>query len=189
MSNTTLILKIEMRGFWHCSSGNVAGALIDATCKRDASHLPMLGGRALKGLLREAVRQAGLYGWKADGVLTAITPNAYKTLFGTDTSAGTIRVGSARVDGWAELASATETEKATLFRLISSTALDNGIARDKSLRCIEVAVPLTLSAEVSLPTDDKKTLLAALPLITELGGKRARGFGRCEITTVPKGNP
>ncbi len=83
-----------------------------------------------------------------------------------------------------------------LFRTVKSTAIDaaTGTARNKSLREYEVVVPLTLTGELSfeekeiqeLNFKDSKDFIARLnevaSLITELGGKRTRGFGQCIIT-------
>ena len=84
-----------------------------------------------------------------------------------------------------------------LFTTVQSTAIDNanGTARNQSLRTNEVAVPMHLMAELSLDPPhqvnngsqiSEKTLEAIADLfpvvsslITEIGGKRRRGFGRC----------
>lgn len=86
-----------------------------------------------------------------------------------------------------------------LFRTVKSTAIDEktGTAKDKSLREYEVVVPLTLTGTISFCDDEIKSLGFAggddlterlnqvAALITELGGKRTRGFGQC-VTTVTK---
>ena len=47
--------KIEFFSYWHCGSGQTAGADVDELVVRDVSGLPFVPGRTLKGLLREAV--------------------------------------------------------------------------------------------------------------------------------------
>lgn len=91
-----------------------------------------------------------------------------------------------------------------LFTTIKNTAIDKitGTAGDKSLRTMEVVVPLHLHAELSLdapyPDQEKAMPVRAedlrqiagmfgdvAALITEIGGKRRRGFGRCIWKLVP----
>jgi hypothetical protein len=177
-----MTLNIELRGFWHYGSGDVRGAQVDAVCKRDAFDLPMLGGRALKGLLRDAMRQAGLY------ELDKVTKQCFETLFGTDEQSGLIRVPSAYMRDQVAVKDASADQKATLFRLLSSTAIDpdKQVAKDKTLRCIEVAVPVPLISTIQLPTSYVDKLKACLPLIDALGAHRARGLGRCVISVGAK---
>ena len=87
--------------------------------------------------------------------------------------------------------------KEYLFTTVQSTAIDNesGTALNQSLRTNEVAVPMHLMAELSLDpphpvnnghqisAEALKEIAGLFPvvssLITEIGGKRRRGFGRC----------
>ena len=70
------------------------------------------------------------------------------------------------------------------------TAVDHesGSALNKSLRSMEVIVPLVLQAEVSvLPgcspkTDWPQLLQKALPLMRGLGSQRNRGLGQVTVT-------
>lgn len=174
-SMSAYTLRIEMRSFWHYGTGGERGAMIDAICKRDKAGLPMIGGRAIKGLLRESVRMAEKMEW--------LDPPIFAGLFGDDTSSGRIRVSSAFLLNKAQLSAASEAQKATLFQLMHSTAIDSAThtATPKTLRCIEVALPVPLVAEVLLSDADAAAVKLALPLFTELGGKRARGFGRCVV--------
>ncbi|MEE3422280.1 MAG: RAMP superfamily CRISPR-associated protein [Succinimonas sp.] len=92
-------------------------------------------------------------------------------------------------------------KKEYLFTTVQSTAIDNesGTALNQSLRTIEAAVPMHLLAEITLDppfantgesedglkltAEDLSEISALFPavsaLITEIGGKRRRGFGRC----------
>lgn len=91
--------------------------------------------------------------------------------------------------------------KEYLFTTVQSTAIHEkyGTAINQSLRTIEVAVPMHLLAEITLDppfantgenadelkltAEDLSKIAALFPavsaLITEIGGKRRRGFGRC----------
>jgi hypothetical protein len=71
-----------------------------------------------------------------------------------------------------------------LFREFSSTRIDNeGLAQNRTLRTIEVVVPLTLHATVQGPEGDWPDLLqAALPFVHGVGAHRTRGMGRVQVT-------
>lgn len=73
-----------------------------------------------------------------------------------------------------------------LFRKISSTAIDdNGVAKKHSLRKIEVAVPVTLYAEISDVADSyRENFTKCFKYIKRLGSNRNRGMGRCVIEEV-----
>ena len=47
-------LRFEIQSFWHAGSGRGDGAVADATVLRSRAGLPILPGRTVKGLLREA---------------------------------------------------------------------------------------------------------------------------------------
>ena len=70
-----------------------------------------------------------------------------------------------------------------LFDVISSTMVDkNGIAVDKSLRDIEVVLPIGLKGTIE-NVDEKfaKELDRSLKMIKRMGLNRNRGLGRCEF--------
>ena len=56
-------LTIDLRGYWHPGGGRGGGAVLDAVTHRDSSGLPVLGGRHIKGLLRDALESAAAFGW------------------------------------------------------------------------------------------------------------------------------
>ena len=70
-----------------------------------------------------------------------------------------------------------------LFEIISATKIDeNGTAVDKSLRDIEVILPITLIGKIE-NIDDKfaSNLKRALKSVKQMGLNRNRGLGRCEF--------
>ena len=82
-----------------------------------------------------------------------------------------------------------------LYKTLFNTKINqHGVAEDKTLRAIEVAVPMQVSAELEIDVrnveaDDKQKLLRSLtriiekslPLIRYAGGHRTRGLGRVEV--------
>ncbi len=212
-------LTIKTLAYWHCGTGRGQSAALDAIAARDELGLPLVPGRTVKGLLRDAVRRYASLGHCASGWTTALfgsegfgpprhgeeapTPS-------TRTQPGKIAVTSAFVDrevrDWFREAERTmdsvivAQRRATLFRTISATAIDpdRGVARVGSLRTVEVVVPLTLKATVSIADieacdieDRSQTAVAvlthAVALIGALGAHRTRGLGRCVVSLAPVG--
>jgi len=202
-------LKFEIQGFWHAGTGRGAGAELDAVVIRTAEGLPLLPGRTVKGLLRDAVDLAEQ--------TTGVGAGTAVRLFGTDverkgenkgkrgerekaleearftTEAGQLAVGSAELglgearEQWRKWAASKEGGAAAerLFRPFASTKIDDrGVAANKTLRAIELAVPMTLFAEVTGPDDAPwvEAVRTACAYIDALGSHRNRGLGRVVVT-------
>ena len=137
-----LALKVEFFGYWQAGTGRGAGAHVDNLTHTDADGLPEIPGRTLKGLLRDAARQAGQFGWLE-------SPDLHRRLFGVRaeesgrSQPGCLRIGSARLAKeerrW--LAGPGRDCVPELFRDLHSTAIDPvaGTARAQSLRGSQVA--------------------------------------------------
>lgn len=71
-----------------------------------------------------------------------------------------------------------------LYKAVSSTAIDatKGIAKEHSLRKIEVVVPCALYGEIdNVPDNIAEELTRAMGFIKTMGTNRNRGLGRCTI--------
>lgn len=185
-------LTVAIDSYWHPGSAHGKGAHLDAVTHRNSHGLPTLPGRTLKGLLRDAVRRADAFGWYGPG------PDRTALLFGSADDKG----DGASLPGLLRISDATLSDAdshhlksnqqliAGLYRSHFSTAIDHnsGSAKDKSLRGIELVVPLTLHATLTTiqdhaPTSEwVETLRTALPLIRAVGAHRARGLGRASLT-------
>jgi len=186
----------DIHSFWHAGSGEGRGGDVDASPLRSRAGLPFLPGRTVKGLFREAVQLAE----DADQ-LPAHTTSA---LFGSPaqsaahndsahpSSPGCLSFSDATLGKDFELWAAASHNKpclSGLFHVLSSTRIDkHGMAQDKTLRRIEVAVPMQLTATVSLIAQPPghnswfHVLATAAPLIRSLGSLRHRGLGRVSVT-------
>ncbi|MGH7109004.1 MAG: hypothetical protein ACREFK_01115 [Stellaceae bacterium] len=136
------ILTIEFTGYWIAGEGK-GGAGLDDVSYRDAQGCPAMPMTQIKGQLRETAGRL----WSAQEV---------DALFGNgvaerdDGRSPLAFRGEARlprpVRGW--FASQPETLK-QLFRTIASTRITSGgVAADRTLRRIEVAVPMRLDGTV-----------------------------------------
>lgn len=212
-------LTIEFHSDWHCGTGRGSAAHLDGVIARDAAGLPYAPGRTIRGVLREAVRLSGLYGHvseQAERILFGdpgfdATPGGVRPVRGT--RPGRLEIADARMDadisqfirrldeGGPSERERAERLRATLVRLVAMTAVDRdtGAAKAKSLRLIEVAVPLRLSAKLDVTTsvstahgldddqrrivDNWREILAdALVFVDGIGAHRTRGLGRCTLS-------
>ena len=181
---------IEILSYWHAGTGLGLGALADAITLKNENHIPYLPGKTIKGLFREA--------FNILEETENIPPNTTVNLFGeattsdekeeiTEAQPGKCFFSNANVSKELnQYLSGNENAKECMYDIISSTKLDeNGIAQDKSLRTIEVCLPVTLSAIIDIKDSDSNTLdyfQKASGLIRSLGSHRHRGLGRCRIT-------
>lgn len=197
MKAATLI--IEILSDWHPGTGRGSGFYLDAVVYKDPDGLPRLPGRTLKGLLRDALERAERWQWPG------IPEGTTWQFFGSRgqsrdphrqrdenlSDAGALRVSDACLPP--EVADYLKSQPGRrlidhLYREHFSTAIDHasGVAKSKSLRGMEVIVPLTLEARISLiPGRElanwQETLVGVLPLINAVGAHRTRGFGRAHL--------
>ena len=185
-------LTIDLKSYWHAGGGRDAGSVYDAVVQRDPNGLPVLPGRHLKGLLRDAVARAGKWGWEHfDGLAD--------TLFGrsatddTTSTRGCLRISDGILpEAQRRWLASTKGKKLrpALYAGLYATAVEHetGTALDNSLRGIEVAIPVKLQAAIEpipgqpSPDDWVERIRDILPLIDAVGAHRSRGLGRAELT-------
>jgi CRISPR/Cas system CSM-associated protein Csm3 (group 7 of RAMP superfamily) len=185
----TIEYRIKFHTDWHCGSGLAAGADVDALVIKDKDGLPFVPGKTIKGLLREAV--------------DVIAPEKGIDLFGTEESG--VETGIISSLFFSNVVMLDEEREPIvknkvseyMYRTISSTAInDNGIAKDNSLRKIQVTVPCELKGEIIVMTEKseeqekelKDIFSKAFQYIKRLGVGRNRGLGRCTIGFEEGGN-
>ena len=179
--------KIELFDFWHTSSGLSGGMDVDLTVLKDEHGLPVLPGKTIKGLLREAAESIHVlneklvskefidyvFGERSD--LEDEARNDYKEaeVFFSDATLSQNVINNT-----------SKFPKDLFYREIASTEIDkNGQAKEHSLRQMEVTIPLELYGTL-LNMDDKyiDELKWAFSWIKRLGYNRNRGLGRCKIS-------
>lgn len=199
MTDNTLRLNFALESYWQAGSGRGGGAVLDSLAHKDAEDLPYLPGRTVKGLLRDAIYRLETWGHGPPGLTVRLFGEigVHEGVTRLETQGGSLAVSDARLPeaerNW--LASKGNAQlRQALFRHISSTAVDSGTgtARKGSLRSIEVAVPVTLEAQVEVIKPDlleaepawQEYLELALPLIHAVGTSRSRGLGRVKVSVV-----
>ncbi len=181
-------ITFEMLSYWHMGSGTGEGANVDAVVVKDAAGLPYIPGRTVKGVLREAVLCAEELNLVPAGTTERLFGTRSQTANRFETKPGALRFSNATLGGEMAAWAAEPMNAGTvagLYRQVSSTCIDErGMAKDDTLRRIEVAVPVALQAQVTGPTDhgDWLTALAAsAPFIRGGGAHRHRGLGRVAV--------
>lgn len=200
----------DILSYWQAGSGLGEDASADSVVARDDCGLPLLPGRTVKGLLRNAMELAcvptdRIQRWFGSSGATVVDSGQIETDVLLEQSrfktvGGALHVGSALLpDAWRawsrdlpEAGEARDAEnqdvrrrleiRAALFRHVASTSIDaTGVARDKTLRVAEVAVPMSLRSRVEGPADDTAwvdDIASALPFLRVIGTRRHRGYGR-----------
>lgn len=183
----TLTIQIKFYDYWHCGSGNSGGNESDALVVRHDSGtkkgLPYVPAKTLKGLMREMVELQfdcpELQRWFGN------TSDKENKCYKTDEAEETETYLSN-----ADIKEEINKENISfLFKTFKNTKLENGIAKDNSLREIETVVPLEVEAIFSNVIAEKEQiemLKNAICSIKRIGLNRNRGMGRCEITVTEK---
>ena len=190
---TPLALTLTLSSFWRCGTGEPRGLLDDQCCRDSRLGLPIVPGRQLKGLLKDALDQADDFGWFS--TVPDKPESVAKYLFGLDGEEGKLRVDNARLsDAEYQYFAANQKQINRLFRQSSAIAISHElqVTEQGALRTVEMAVPMTLQALVRPVNAEKlnglnwqSLITESLPLIRSLGADRARGLGRVQITKTP----
>ena len=135
------ILKIELLSDMCCGAGEGDGIRQDVSSTYDKSGFPIIYGRRLKGLLRDKVELMQGKGY--------ISSNMVEKIFGSGYIEGILRVGNAELNNIEELKDELRGLTEEQRKIVNpaaiedvytadrySTAIENGIAKDHSLRIV-----------------------------------------------------
>lgn len=188
MAQEIINYTIDFYTDWHAGSGLSAGTEADAVVIKDADGFPYIPGKTLKGLFVDAFQDFLSIG------IESFTRDAQRKLFGDldektgVTSSGSLFFSNASLPS-KEKESIGADHSEFLYRTITSTAIDSktGVAKNTSLRTLEVCVPLTLEAYIQgAEKSDEKLLAQLASYIRSIGASRNRGLGRCSIKLTKK---
>ena len=196
-------VRVEFLSDWACSTGTARHGAVDRAIQRDADDLPMLRGKTLAAMLRDAAETvaAGL----DEGAdlwqrwVDVIFGQQYHSRSGSTASAlqarplrlpGPVRAAIAAMD---EHSRGLAREATVLLRPGVRIDAVTGVAIDDMLRIEErAAAGLTVTATWRLtfatievgspvPWEAEFLILAAARMLDAIGGKRRRGAGRCRV--------
>lgn len=185
----TIKYEICFHTYWHCGSGLAAGADVDALVIKDRDNLPYVPGKTIKGLIREAVDNLRVYknynvhddlyfdvfGMNNDGK-SDIKDVKHKKSISFFSNAVINRHDEIAAKGLQRF----------MYSTVASTAIDsNGIAKNHSLRRMEVVIPCSLEGYITDVPEDMVALLAdSFKYVKNMGVNRNRGLGRCSIKEI-----
>lgn len=170
---------LQLISDWHVSNGLTGGSKTDNLFSKNNNQLPEIPGKTIKGLLRDALDEINKV--QPD----RCTKKEIDELFGIKDQEGTQRIDTAYFSNAKLVEDKDEiiinNLQSFLYRNMSSTAIDkHGLAVDKSLRSMEVCMPITLEGHISDVKEEQGELLKmAMQWTRQLGMKRNRGFGKC----------
>ncbi len=206
-----ITLTATFQTYWHIGTGRGAGQGVDALTEKDPNGLPQVSGKMLKGLFRDACYKLEtwdtlkkettntLFGTRIDSEDTPLSRH--------ETTPGCLHFSALRLpeedrqallaeeDNQADLQTEAEQQPSKsliplLYTTLASTAIDEktGTAKNKSLRMTQVAVPLTVTGEISLIKDPapftqeevQNIIEQCSSLITHLGAHKTRGLGEVQ---------
>ncbi len=200
-------LEIDILSYWLAGTGRGSGGSFDEKPLLDENGIPYIPGKHLKGLLKDGLR-------KWESITGAENPSAHIHCFGSDqdnenkednnktkSTTGALRVSSATFDSATYEGLKTHPKLISkLFKSLSSTAInENGVATNKSLRTIQVVIPVKLYAQIDwvsaspYASEEVKEkietyLQQASAMLPAIGSKRTRGLGRCKIALKKQNN-
>lgn len=183
-------LKADFQSYWHIGTGRGSGQNLDALVEKDDAGLPYVSGKTLKGLFRDAVYK--LDKWQKKDLTDSLFGKRTEDESRDETQAGILRFNNLELVEKAYLKKNSDYIP-HLFKTHASTTIDfeTGTAKEKSLRMIEVVVPMQLTSHISILPGLVETALSdeevfailqqAASLITHIGANKNRGFGRVNL--------
>lgn len=189
----TLKYRITFHSDWHTGSGLSSGSDVDALVIKDKDNLPYIPGKTIKGLLKDAALDlSDIKGEATD------KSNFINKVFGFFDGKEKNQ-SEAHTKAFAFFTNACLDEKLKkkakdnklqhhFYRDLASTAIDDdGIARQGSLRRMEVTIPCTLTGEIlHIETKYSSEIEKCMRMVKRLGVNRNRGLGRCTIELLKK---
>ncbi len=196
MSNK-IIYQIEFFSYWHAGSGLAGSTYADSIVNKNKLGLPIIPGKTIKGLLREAAESIN----ELDDTL--VSDIFIQQVFGKRSGEKEVNTGNEKKEdiygeGKAFFTNVELSKKLTesilqknyvndLYHVISSTKInEHGQAEDHSLRQLEVTIPITLYGTIEQFPDVlyETELEHCFKWIKQLGQNRNRGLGKCKFSIV-----
>jgi CRISPR/Cas system CSM-associated protein Csm3 (group 7 of RAMP superfamily) len=186
-----VIYQIEFFSYWHAGSGLTGNTYADNIVNKNEINLPIIPGKTIKGLLREAAKSINYLNKQM------VTDKFLIDVFGEISETGG---NDYQKEGKAFFSNASLSKELSeniidsdytkdLYHIISSTKIDkNGQAINGSLRQLEVTIPIIMYGSIEQFPDSnyESQLENCLKWVKQLGQNRNRGLGKCKFSIVNK---
>ena len=175
-------IKIELLSDLLCASGN-STAFIDAEAKFDKYGLPYIPAKSFKGVLKEAALEV-------IEITNSYSNDDIDALFGSDKSTGSITVDNCKIVDHGTICNELEQNKIPAVECIkyfttdrTQTAIDDGIAKETSLRKYRLIKKGVVAFETLIDFDSKYNELMdkVILQLRYIGLRRNRGFGKIKL--------
>ncbi len=181
-------LEITLKSDLCAASGDGFSSVIDTDVSYDKYGFPVIGGRRLKGCLKQAAEQIG--------------SDKIAEIFGESGKgySGSLKISDAVLENYDILKQEAKFSKLTAEKIISlftytraSTAIENDTAKENSLRFTRVVKhyspfdtqkELKFYAEIELDEVYKEEFFDICKALRNIGYKRNRGFGAIECNFI-----
>jgi len=180
MGKKNIKYQIIFYSYWHAGGKDGANMEVDNAVLKDKNKLPYIGGKTIKGLIKDAAIFINKY--QPD----LVSDDFIKNVFSEKDRAYKQDENVAN-----NFSSATLEEKIKeeythlLYHKKNSTSIgENKQAINQSLNTTEVAIPLTLIGSIDNFNDDTEMLKLSLKALKKLGEKRFKGLGRCKVEII-----
>lgn len=172
--------KITFYSYWHAGGKDGANKEVDNAVLKDKNNLPYIGGRTMKGLIKDGARFVNKYqpSLVSDDFIKTFFKEGDKKYEENETVEN--KFSSATL-GFTIVKKKTH----LLYHKKSNTAIEQDKqAKNSSLHTTEVTIPLTLMGRIENFTGDEKMLKLSIKAVKKLGEKRFKGLGRCKIEII-----
>lgn len=178
--------RITFYSYWRVGTG-LGGDSKDGIVMKDDNKLPVIPGKTLKGLIRDAYTECNLP--DETKLFGHVLGDLNTGLKKSDLEEGILYFGTASLPANEQnFLKRNPSLVNGLYRSLTSVRLDNDKQSvDTALNTKEVCIPLTLEAEINLKdggeldSEVKENLEKAFKMLRMLGEKRYRGMGRCKV--------
>lgn len=184
------MLKITLKSDLCAASGDSFSSVIDTDVSYDKYGFPFIGGRRLKGCLREAAE------------LIVTDKDLINKIFGEsgNSSSGSLKLSDAHIEDYDSMIKEAEginAEKITSLYTYTraATAIKNDTAKDNSLRFTRVVrhyspidnnSELVFIARCELDPEYDEEFACIAKALRNIGYKRNRGFGAVKCEYIPE---
>ena len=180
MATETIKYSITFLSDWHAGSGLSSGADADAVAIKDKNKLPYLPGKTIKGLFKDVLEDFRDLGQVDNSLIKAYFGEYNEKDKKSDS--GSLYFSNATLSHTEQKEILKEMTEFLYHNITSTTINEAGVAKESSLRTMQVCVPVVLYGTIEgIKELDKAVFIKVFKYLRHIGSNRNRGLGRCKI--------